>query len=407
LIADRPYYGEHTRHATENFTVRGERLGDAPELLIAYAHVKAAAALANRELGVLDERVANALVAAADEVVAGAHREQFPTPLLQGGGGTSTNMNVNEVLAARATELLAAAGHRDHVHPNDHANRSQSTNDTYPTAMALAIHQASQPALSQLEALASTLRGKAAEYGDLDRLGRTCLQDAVPLTIRDTHLAQAAALERTRGGLTTALDALSEVPLGATAVGTGIGAPPGYAALAVQRLAERTGRDLTVAANPFDSLAHLDPYAGVASATARAAITAAKIAADLRLLSSGPRAGIGEVTLPTRQPGSSIMPGKVNPVIPELVMQLSYRIRGAAHTVEMGVAAGELELNIMEPVIYDALHGALSDLANATAALGEKCVSGMTWNRETLRNHLDGSLAERVEKATQVGYDQA
>jgi len=181
----------------------------------------------------------------------------------------------------------SAAGHRDHVHPNDHANRSQSTNDTYPTAMALAVYQASQPALSQLEALASTLRAKAAEYGDLDRLGRTCLQDAAPLTIRDTHLAQAAALERTRSGLATALDVLSDVPLGATAVGTGIGAPPGYAALAVQRLAERTGRDLTVAANPFDALAHLDPYAGVAAATARAAITAAKIAADLRLLSLG------------------------------------------------------------------------------------------------------------------------
>jgi aspartate ammonia-lyase len=403
--ADRALYGKHTRLATENFGVRGARLGDVSELLSAYAHVKAAAALANLELGALDDARAHALVAAADEVVTGAHREQFPTPLVQGGGGTSTNMNINEVLAARAAELLAAAGQSGQVHPNDHANRSQSTNDTYPTAMALALLDLSAPALNRLEALAATLEAKAAEYGDLERLGRTCLQDAVPLTIRETHRAQAAAVRRTRGGLAAALEALSSVPLGATVIGTGVGAPDGFASVAVGHLAARTGRDLRVAADPFDALAHLDPYASVAAAAARAAIVLAKIAADLRLLSSGPRAGIGELELPARQPGSSIMPGKVNPVIPELVIQLSFRIRGAAHTVEMAVAAGELELNIMEPVILDALRAALIDLADAAAALGDKCVAEMSWNRETVREHLDGSRADLVTRATQVGYD--
>jgi aspartate ammonia-lyase len=293
------------------------------------------------------------------------------------------------------------------VHPNDHANRSQSTNDTYPTAMALALLEIGGPALFQLEALSATLEAKAAEYGDLQRLGRTCLQDAVPLTIRDTHRAQAAAVLRTRGELAEALDALSSVPLGATAIGTGVGAPPGFGEIAVEHLSARTGRALRVAPDLFDALAHLDPYGRVAGATVRAAIVLAKIAADLRLLSSGPRAGIGELELPARQPGSSIMPGKVNPVIPELVMQLSFRIRGAAHTVELAVAAGELELNIMEPIIFDALRGALLDLADAAAALGDKCIAGMSWNREIIREHLAGSLGERVTAATRVGYDAA
>ncbi len=405
-------FGPQTRLAIDNFPATGRRLDDVPELLRAYARIKAASALANVELGAVDAARGSAIVRAAHEVAEGLHPDQFPTALVQGGGGTSTNMNVNEVIAARATQLLlsdpgAAADPTWTVHPNDHVNRSQSTNDTYPTAMALTLLELTQPAGHALEVLELALLDRARAFKDVARLGRTCLQDAVPLTVGQTHTAQAAALGRHRVDLAAAAEALTALPIGATAIGTGVGAPDGFAERAVHHLNELTGRSLTTAPDYFDALAHLDPYLSLAGAIVRPAVTMAKIAADLRLLSSGPKGGLDEVRLPVLQAGSSIMPGKVNPVIPELVMQYSYRIRGAAHTVELAVAAGELELNVMEPVVLDALVGSLSDLTVSATTFAQKCVAGLTWNRAAVDRHLQGSLERLVEDAGRLGYQHA
>lgn len=400
-------YGRNTELAMQNLRARGRGMRQVPEFLSAYALVKAAAAKANLELGCLPTATADAIVQAAAEVTAGAHSAQFPLPLLQGGGGTSANMNLNEVLATRATELLREAGQFTTIHPNDHVNRSQSTNDTYPTAMAITLFRLARGPLDALTRVEDSLRDLAARYGDTQRLGRTCLQDAVPLSIRDTHLAQARAVGRVRAELGEVVTALSQVPLGATAVGTGIGAPPGYADAAVRHLAELTGHNLVTADDPFDMLAHLDPYAKLASAASRTAIVLAKIASDLRFLSSGPRAGIAEVTLPPLQPGSSIMPGKVNPIIPEQVLQLSFRVRGCAHTVELAVSAGELELNVMEPVILDALVTALSDVEDAAVSLSDKCLRGLRWNTDVVDEHLQASLGGLVTMAAETGYEGA
>ena len=293
------------------------------------------------------------------------------------------------------------------MHPNDHVNRSQSTNDTYPTAMGLAVTELAVAAVESLTVLETSLLRQAQSNDPLLRLGRTCLQDAVPLTVgEEQHRAQARAVARGLRASRRRGRPLGR-PLGATAVGTSIGAPPGYAAAAVSHLNRLAGSCCTVAPDFFDALAHLDPYAAVAGSVVRAALTLEKIARDLRLLASGPRAGFGEVQLPSRQAGSSIMPGKVNPVIPELVIQLSQRIRGHAQTVELAVSSGELELNVMEPVILDSLVSMLGDLDDGARFLAEKCVDGLSWNHARLALNLAGSLEQAVDLATQQGYSTA
>jgi aspartate ammonia-lyase len=401
-------YGRQTELALRNLPGHGRLLSQTPELLRGYAWVKEAAARANVELGVLDEAMSAAIELAAREVAAGTHDAEFPLPVVQGGGGTSTNMNVNEVIATRATELLATGGDDDpRVHPNDHVNRSQSTNDTYPTAMALALAQLARTTRQALEVLEHSLLAKGAEYDRLVRLGRTCLRDAVPLTAGQTHRGQAHAVRRTSALLARAVDELLAVPLGATVLGTGISAPPGFAAVAVRHLRALCGYEVTVADDYFDALANLDAYSGLANACVRAAQVVAKIAADLRLLSAGAGVGRAEVVLPALQAGSSIMPGKVNPVVPELVMQLAFRIGGAAATVDAAVSAGELELNVMEPVILDALVGALTDLRSAATTFASRCIDGLTWDEAAVAGHLGGSLHELVELSAEVGYDAA
>jgi aspartate ammonia-lyase len=400
-----PLYGVQTRRAVENFAGPGRALGHCPELLRAYAQVKAAAARANVRLGVLDPHRGAAIGWACREIAEGELDGQFPSPLLTGGGGTSTNMNLNEVIAARATQLLAGRGLS--VHPNDHVNASQSSNDTYPTAMALTVLAMGRAPQDALTGLAEAFDAKAAEYDGLRRLGRTCLQDAASVTAGATHRAHARAVRRVRDGLRAAVDAFLELPLGATAVGTGAGAPDGYAALAVSELAAETGLDLRPAADLPDALAHLDAYSAAASAAVRAALVLAKIAADLRLLASGPAGGLGELTLPEVQAGSSIMPGKVNPVIPEYVVQLTHRVRGCALTVDLAVAAGELEVNVMEPVITDAMTRILPDLAAAATALDRLCVRGLRWNEERVTQLAEHSYDRWIAEAVDGGYDAA
>jgi aspartate ammonia-lyase len=400
-------YGGHTVRGLDNFSVSRVTLRDRPDLIRALGQVKAAAAQANLVCGVLDARRAGAIIAAAREVQRSEHDADFPLNVVVGGGGTVINMNANEVIANRATELLGGTrGRYDIVHPNDHVNRSQSTNDVIPTALALATVAVSRRTLEALAVLEQALLTKAAEMGDLQRLGRTCLQDAVSLSVSDTHVAQAHAVARTAAALSDAVGGLLDVPLGATAVGTGVGAPAGYRPEVLQALREESGLSVGGAENLFDALANIDQYVTVAAQLMRVSIVMAKIAADLRLLTSGPGGGIAEVTLPAVQVGSSIMPGKINPVIPELVMQVSYETRATATVVEAAAAAGELELNVMEPVIARHLLGSLEDVGRTAQVFADRCIRGLQWNRDAVTAHLSGSLDTAVELAASVGYSK-
>jgi aspartate ammonia-lyase len=383
----------------------GSRLSDLPEFVRAYADVKRAAAEANGALGVLPPDAAAAVAAAAEELATTSDYQAFDVPVVQGGGGTETNLLINAVIADRANARRRLAGLPADIHPLDHVNRSQSTNDTYPTAQALATQHWARPALAQLAVLREALQVKARDNGDLLHLGRTCLQDAVPLTTGQTHQAQADAVRRVTDGLADAVSGLLAVPLGATAIGTGIGAPERFSEEAVSRLRALTGLAVRLAGNPFDSLAHLDGYSAVASACARVALVLGKLAQDLRILTSGPVGGFGEITLPKLLQGSSIMPGKVNPVVPELVLQYCFAVRGSAHTVDLAVAAGELELNVMEPVILSESHRMLELVAAGAGALSE-CVAGLVWNEDRVRRNLSGSVGEAVEAQVVRGYDE-
>jgi aspartate ammonia-lyase len=401
-------YGAHTQRAVENFGPGGPRLADEPDLIRALAEVKIAAAIANRQLGVLRDEIADAVIAAAREVASGLWNAEFPMAFVHGGGGTAANMNANEVIANRAAEILGGErGTYERVHPNDHVNRSQSTNDVYPTALQIACRRRAVGTIEAFGEVERVLADKAREAGDMLRLGRTCLQDALPLTVSDTHLAQRAAVVRTVNDLRRAVTELEAVPLGATAVGTGLGTPAGYTDLAIQALVEETGLPLRRSENPYDALAHPDAYLAVASALTRCMLVLAKMAADIRLLSSGPKAGIGELTLPAVQVGSSQMPGKVNPVIPELVLQTSYEIRAAAYCIEAALADGELELNVMEPVIGKQLLQALSDAERVARLFASRCLAGLRWNQGVLREHVAGSFADAVELAARDGYEAA
>jgi aspartate ammonia-lyase len=393
-------YGPQTELGVRNFPLRGRTFADVDALVRNYARVKLAAARVNHEYGVLDIARRDAIVAACTEIVEGGHRDQFPSPLVHGGGGTTANMNVNEVIAARASQLAGLV-----VHPNDHVNASQSTNDTYPTAMALSVQELVDAPVVALRDLAAAFDRKAVEFDDVPHLGRTCLQDAVTLSAGQSHRGHAAAVRRVADGLDGAARALREVPIGGTAVGTGVGAPDGFGDRVAAELAAVTGLPVTVATDRFDALAHLDPYAAIAAAGSRAAITLAKIAADLRLLSSGPHGGFGDLTVPAVQAGSSIMPAKVNPVVPEYVMQLSYRVRGQALTVDCAVADGELELNVMEPVIVDALTTIVDDLTAAATTFARRCVDGLAWDGAHRERNLTGALDRWVELAATEGYE--
>ncbi|MEU6131666.1 lyase family protein [Saccharopolyspora sp. NPDC047091] len=395
-------YGPQTELGVRNFPPLGRTFGDLAPFVRHYARVKLAAARANLAAGVLDEARCAAIGTACQEIIAGGHADQFPTPLVHGGGGTTANMNANEVIAARASAIAGLP-----VHPNDHVNASQSTNDTYPTAMALTILELVAEPVAALRELAAAFRCKAAEFDETPHLGRTCLQDAVRLTAGDSHRAHAAAVDRVATGLENSAAGLHAVPIGATAVGTGIGAPDGFGERCAAELAELTGRPITAAADRFDALAHFDPYAEIAAAGTRAALTTAKIAADIRLLSSGPRGGFGDLTIPAVQAGSSIMPAKVNPVVSEYVMQLSYRVRGHGHAVECAVAAGELELNVMEPVVLDALTGTFDDLTAAATTFARRCVDGLAWDGPHRERNLTGALDRWVELSAAEGYETA
>ena len=397
------YYGGQTARAVENFPISGLR---APaDLLTATILVKKAAAEANASLGRLDREIAAAIVAAADEILAGHLRDQFVVDVYQAGAGTSHNMNANEVLANRAAELLGEPrGTYTRVHPNDHVNMSQSTNDVFPTATRLALLMTSGGLVKAGRDLGDSLAGKAETFGDILKTGRTHLQDAVPITLGQEFSGYAECLRRGADEVSAAAEQLRELNIGATAVGTGLNAGEDYRRLVVDNLARATGLALTPARNLFRVTQSMGDVLAYSSAMRRLAVEVGKIASDLRLLSMGPRAGLAEITLPPVQPGSSIMPGKVNPSIPEMLNQVCFQVIGCDLTVTLACEAGQLELNVMMPVI--AWNALLSStiLREGITVFRTRCVDGITANEDRARELLDRSTALATALSPYIGY---
>ncbi len=388
------YYGIHTVRAIENFPISGTTINDVPEMIRGMVMVKKAAALANRELRAIQRDVADAIIGACDEVlVKGRCMDQFPIDVFQGGAGTSVNMNTNEVVANLALELSGfPKGRYDVINPNDHVNKSQSTNDAYPTGFRLAVHALTDALVVAVRRLSRAFDEKASEFADLPKMGRTQLQDAVPMSLGQEFAGFSVNVAEEVKRLRNAADLLLEVNLGATAIGTGLNTPPGYPKVAARRLAEVSGLGTVPAENLVEATYDNGAYLAVHSAVKRLAAKLSKICNDLRLLSSGPRAGLNEINLPELQAGSSIMPAKVNPVIPEVVNQVCFKVMGNDVTITHAAEAGQLQLNVMEPVLAESMFESIRLLTNACDALRTKCVVGITANAEVMRQHVLGSI---------------
>lgn len=393
-IPNEVYWGIHTLRAKENFNISTQRISDIPELVRGMVMVKKAAARANGYLGVIAMETAQAIEAACDEVLEkGRCLDQFPSDVYQGGAGTSVNMNTNEVIANLALEALGyEKGRYDIINPNDHVNASQSTNDAYPTGLRIAVYNSIGAMLDKIGRLKQAFEQKAGEFKDILKMGRTQLQDAVPMTLGQEFTAFAVLLEEEERNLLRIAALLLEVNLGATAIGTGVNTPEGYAHLAVAKLAEVSGLPCTPAHNLIEATSDCGDYVMVHGALKRTAVKLSKICNDLRLLSSGPRAGLNEINLPEMQAGSSIMPAKVNPVIPEVVNQVCFKVIGNDTAVTFAAEAGQLQLNVMEPVIGQCLFESISLLSNACTNLAEKCVEGITANREVCEQYVFNSI---------------
>jgi aspartate ammonia-lyase len=401
-------YGVQTLRALENFPISGTYVGQFPTLVAALASVKEAAALANQELGLLDPKIARAIVGAAETLRHGEHGDQFPVDMIQGGAGTSTNMNANEVIANLALESLGLArGSYDVVHPNNHVNLSQSTNDVYPTAVKLALHASITELQTAMGALAGAFLVKGEEFGSFIKMGRTQLQDAVPMTLGQEFSAFAHTILEDVDRLGEAQKLILEINMGATAIGTGINAPEGYAEAVRRELSRVTGLTLITAPDLVEATADTGVFVQLSGVLKRCAVKLSKICNDLRLLSSGPRAGFGEINLPAMQPGSSIMPGKVNPVIPEVVNQVCFDVIGGDMTVTMAAEAGQLQLNVFEPVIAYRLLRGMSMLRNACDVLRTRCVTGVTANPERMRQFVEHSIGIVTALVPVIGYEAA
>ena len=401
-------YGIQTLRAVENFPMTGIRLGHFPHLVRSLAMVKQAAARANLELGLLDFEVASAIDRACAEIIDGHWHGHFVVDIVQGGAGTSTNMNANEVIANRALELLGRQrGEYRHCHPNNDVNLSQSTNDAYPTAVRVAVVLELTDLLAALRQLESDLQSKAAEFADVLKMGRTQLQDAVPMTLGQEFDAFAVTTAEDIARLEETVRLFHEVNLGGTAIGTGINADPRYPQLAVGKLAEITGLDLALAPNLVEATPDTGAFVMFSGVLKRVAVKLSKMCNDLRLLSSGPRCGLNEINLPAVQPGSSIMPGKVNPVIPEVVNQVAFQVIGNDLTITLAAEAGQLQLNVMEPIISFAIFESLDMLTAAVRTLSERCIRGITANAERCRAMVENSIGLVTAVVPAVGYELA
>ncbi|BBH18769.1 aspartate ammonia-lyase [Paenibacillus baekrokdamisoli] len=406
MVPDGAYFGIQTIRATENFPVTGTPVSE--HLILALAQIKKAAALANMETGMLSQRIGAAIVQAAEEIGEGKLAEQFIVDAIQGGAGTSINMNMNEVLANRALELLGKEkGDYFQCSPNNNVNMSQSTNDTVPTAIRIAAYRLAKQLIGTVELLEEGFYRKAEQFDGIIKMGRTHLQDAVPIRLGQEFGAYARVIGRDKARITAAADGLLTINLGATAVGTGLNANPKYIELAVRYLAEQTGIPLTPADDLVDATQNTDAYTALSSALKIMSVNLSKICNDIRFMASGPRAGISEIHLPPRQPGSSIMPGKVNPVLPEMINQIAFQVMGNDHTICLAAEAGQLELNVMGPVIASNLLQSLLILNNGLTVFLRFAVDGIQANEEGCKAHVENSFGVITALNPHLGYETA
>lgn len=402
------YYGVHTLRALENFPISNIPISTYPNFVKALACVKQACALANHELGLLEDKKSNAIVSACKEIMAGKLCEEFAVDVIQGGAGTSTNMNANEVIANRGLEILGfERGDYKKLHPLEDVNMSQSTNDVYPTALKVALRFYIDELIEAMEILRVAFAEKATEFKDILKMGRTQLQDAVPMTLGQEFSTYAVMIEEDQQRLREGSLLIQEMNLGATAIGTGITAHPDYASLARKYLSEVTGIEYITAGNLVEATQDVGAFVQLSGVLKRVAVKLSKICNDLRLLSSGPRTGLNEINLPAVQAGSSIMPGKVNPVIPEVVNQIAFLVIGNDVTVSFAAEGGQLQLNAFEPIIAHSLFDSLIYLKNGCLTLTEKCVKGITANKEHLEDMLHKSIGIVTALNPIIGYENA
>jgi aspartate ammonia-lyase len=401
------YYGVHTLRAVENFPISAEPISAYPDLINALAVVKKAAALANHSLGLLGDERTRVIIGACNEIRAGRLHDQFVVDVIQGGAGTSTNMNANEVIANRGLEIM---GHRrgeyEFLHPNEHVNMSQSTNDVVPTAIKLAAWVGIHRLIEAMESLRQGFERKAREFKGVLKVGRTQLQDAVPMTLGQEFSTYAVMLGEDVQRLREVVRLLCEVNMGATAVGTGITAHPEYAAKVCRHLAQITGVPFVTATNLVEATQDAGVFVQLSGVLKRIAVKLSKVCNDLRLLSSGPRAGLAEINLPSVQAGSSIMPGKVNPVIPEVVNQIAFEVIGNDVTVSFAAEAGQLQLNAFLPILAHSIFKSVKHLRNGCLTLADRCVKGITANRERLQELMDRSIAIVTALNPYIGYER-
>ncbi len=413
LLGDAPvpagaYWGIHTLRAIENYPITGKAIGSYGELVRALALTKQAAALANAELGQLDKTRADAIVAACQEIAGGRLHGEFVVDVIQGGAGTSTNMNANEVIANRALELLGhPRGDYAHLHPLNHVNMSQSTNDVYPTALRVATCLSIRALLSAMAGLREAFAAKAEEFAGVLKIGRTQLQDAVPMTLGQEFSTYAVMLQEDEQRLGEAIALIREINLGATAIGTGINTDMRYSKLAIGHLSRLSGLDLAAAPNLIEATQDCGAFVQLSGVLKRVACKLSKTCNDLRLLSSGPQAGLNEIRLPPRAAGSSIMPGKVNPVIPEVVNQIAFEVIGNDMTITMAAESGQLQLNAFEPIIAHSLFKSIEHLAAGCRTLTAHCVRGITANRELLAERVRTSAGLARALNPHIGYESA
>ncbi|MDV7453957.1 aspartate ammonia-lyase [Acinetobacter baumannii] len=400
-------YGVNSVRGFENLKVSTQDIAHYPELITAFAQCKWAAALANFDNGVIKKNQCDAIVLACEEIASGKFKDSFIVDLLEGSGGTSTNMNVNEVIANRAQQHLnVLAGSYDVVHPNDHVNISQSTNDVYPAALKIATYSMLGPLITELKKLGDSFRSKSEEFKDILHLGRTCLQDAQPMRLGQKFGGYAELTFRLAEELEIVREKLTTLPLGGTAIGTGFGAPAGYRSAVYKYLNEITGIEYQAPSDSFDAMQNMDVFSRVSAELRTCSASLAKIASDLTILSSGPVGGLGEITLPEVQAGSSIMPGKVNPVIPMMMIQLSFAVIGNDVAVAQAVQYGELEINHFEPVVTSRVFDSITLLTNGIQRFNEKCIKSLKANKQINEDHLLNSMAIATALVPMLGYSQ-
>ena len=405
-VADDVYYGVQTTRAIENFKITGQKVD--PDFIQAFAKVKKAAAMANHATGRLPKEIADPMIAACDEIIAGKLLDQFPLDPIQGGAGTSINMNVNEVICNRALEMIGKAkGSYDIISPNNHANMAQSTNDSFPTSIKVCLSHKAHKVTTALERLATELDKKAEEYKDVLKMGRTHLQDAVPITLGQEMANYASAVRRGIRRINHAVDEIHTMNMGGTAVGTGLNAEVAYISKVAETLTEVTGEKYTTADNMIDATNNTDGFSDVSSALKTTALVLIKMANDFRLMASGPRCGLNELKLPKRQPGSSIMPGKVNPVIAEVLDQACYQVIANDIAVSLGVENGQFELNVMEPVMAFNMFNSMEYMTNAVNTFVEKLLVGLEPNREQCQEWLDKSVGVVTAMLPHIGYENS